>query len=249
MSLTIMDKLLTAVQQLTADKKELLDLPVEVNCLTPVEAIGFPGDRDYPLLRGKEILLQARFRKSPGQAFTGSPASYQGRLGDVIELDLEKPENRAIFIASLNALLRDQGLIKKTVHCHNGDPEECGRQIAIYLKQEHNPKKVGIAGYQPALISACIDFFGPDRVKVTDLGADNLGKIFRDVEIWDGMTQTDKLIAECDILLVTGSVFANNTAEPFYRAAENGKPLYFFGTTVTGIAHLLGLAHLCPMGT
>jgi hypothetical protein len=245
----IISKLLEAVRQITADHKTLLDTEFDVKTLTPFEAIGSPGNWDYPLLRGKEILLQATFRGSLGQAFTGTPAPFQGKLKDIFDLNLEKTENRAILIAIINALLRDQNLIDKTIHCRDSDPEECGRQIAPYLKSMHNPKQIGIAGYQPALISALVDYFGPDAINVTDLCADNLDRIFKGVKIQDGITKTNDLIASSSLLLVTGSVFANNTAELFYDAFLNGKPIYFFGTTVSGIAHILELPHICPLGT
>jgi uncharacterized protein (DUF4213/DUF364 family) len=201
------------------------------------------------LLRGKEILLQASFRDSLGQAFSGTPTPFEGTLEEALALDLNITGSRAIIIAVLNALLRDRNMISKTVHCRNSDPEECGNQIAPLLKDKHNPKRIGIAGYQPALVSSLIDYFGPEKINVTDLGAENLNKKIKGVTIADGITKTTKLIEESDLLLVTGSVFANNTAEPFYLASLQGKPVYFFGTTVAGIAHIFKLKHICPLAT
>lgn len=245
----IIYSLQSAMRQITDNNEALLNTSVEVKTLSPNEAIGSPGIWDYPLLRGKEILLQATFRDSRGQAFTGSPTPFNGKLRNILELDLDSIENRAIFIATFNALLRDQKLIDKTVHCRNSDPEECGRDISDYLKRKYKPKSIGVAGYQPALISALIDVFGPENVNVTDLSAENLNRSFKGTTIMDGLTGTEKLIAENNILLVTGSVFVNNTAEPFYNAVLNSKPVYFFGTSVTGIAHALDLPHICPFGS
>lgn len=243
----ILLKILDAARELTAGNDKLLKTPVSVKTLTSFEAIGEPGDWDYPLLRGKEILLQASFRNSLGQAFTGTPTPFEGTLEEAFALDLNTRGNRAIIIAVLNALLRDRNLISKTVHCRNSDPEACGKQIAPVLKDKHNPQKIGIAGYQPALVSSLIDYFGSEKINVTDLSADNLNKIIKGVTITDGITETAKLIEESDLLLVTGSVFANNTAEPFYQASLKDKPVYFFGTTVAGIAHILKLKHICPL--
>jgi hypothetical protein len=245
----IMQKVLDAVREITAGNSNLLEAPVKVRTLTPLEAIGAPGNWDYPLLRGKEILLQATFRDSLGQAFTGTPTPFMGKLKDVFTLDLNTMGNRAILIAAVNALLRDRKLISKTVHCRNSDPEDCGKKIATSLKDKHNPQKIGIAGYQPALVSSFIDFFGPETIAITDLGVDNLNKNIRGVTIRDGITETARLIKQSDLLLVTGSVFANDTAEPFYRASMENKPVYFFGTTVAGIAYILGLKHICPLAS
>lgn len=245
----IMQKLLDAVRELTAGNSNLLEAPVKVRTLTPLEAIGAPGNWDYPLLRGKEILLQATFRGSLGQAFTGTPTPFEGKLRDVFTLDPDAMGNRAILIAVVNALLRDRGLISKTVHCRNSDPEKCGKEIATALKNKHNPQRIGIAGYQPAMASSLIDVFGPEAITITDLGANNLNENIRGVIIRDGITETARLIKHSDLLLVTGSVFANNTAEQFYRASLEGKPVYFFGTTVAGIAYILGLKHICPQAS
>ncbi len=245
----IMTELKNAVWEIIEEDRTALDLPVEVKTLSPLEAIGSPGDWDFPLLRGREILLQATFRKSSGQAFTSNPTPYQGTLAEVMNLDLDCLENRAIFIAALNAFLRDRGLIKNTIHCRNQDPEECGIQIAGYLKTKHNPSRIGVAGYQPALISSLCKTFNPDQIEVTDLNADNLGKEYQGIKIKDGIKDTAALIENSDLLLVTGSVFANDTAEPFYKAVLDHKPVYFFGTTVSGIAKILNLPHLCPLGS
>ncbi len=245
----IMTEVKNAVRELIEQDRTVLELPVDVRTLSPLEAIGNPGDWDFPLLRGREILLQATFRNSFGQAFTSNPTPYQGTLAEVMDLDLDCLEKRAIFIAVLNAFLSDLGLIKSTIHCRNNDPEECGKQIASYLKTKHNPTRIGVAGYQPALISALCETFNPDQIEVTDLNADNLEKVYQGIKIKDGISDTAALIENCDLLLVTGSVFANDTAEPFYKAVLDHKSVYFFGTTVSGIAKILNLPHLCPLGS
>lgn len=245
----IITQIKKALREIIDQDRTVLDQLVDVRTLSPLEAIGNPGDWDFPLLRGREILLQATFRQSPGQAFTSNPKPYQGTLAEVMNLDLDCLEKRAVFIAVLNAFLRDRGLIKNTIHCRNSDPEECGKQIAGYLKTKHNPSTIGVAGYQPALINALCEYFKPDQIEVTDLNADNLEKIYQSIKIKDGVKDTETLINNCDLLLVTGSVFANDTAEPFYRAVLEDKPIYFFGTTVSGIAKILNLPHLCPLGS
>ncbi len=46
---------------------------VNIRPLTPQEAIGNPERDDFPLLKGKEVMIQADFRGSRGQAFTDMP--------------------------------------------------------------------------------------------------------------------------------------------------------------------------------
>ncbi|NOQ33460.1 MAG: hypothetical protein GQ567_04585, partial [Methanosarcinales archaeon] len=43
---------------------------VRAKPLTPEEAIGNPEGDDFPILKGKERMMQAEFRGSFGQAFT-----------------------------------------------------------------------------------------------------------------------------------------------------------------------------------
>ncbi len=244
---TLYDQLLSLINVVIKPGSALLKTPVEVKPLSAADAIGSPGDWDYPLLRGKEVLLQARLKNSPGQAFTSTPTDFAGTPEEAFALDLSANKNRAIFIAVLNALLHELGLIEKTVHCRNEEPVKCGMQIAAELERRYGRVRLGIAGYQPALINACADQFGAEMVFVTDLGADNLGKTISGIEIRDAVKKTPDLIDNSDLLLVTGSVFVNNTAEPFIEAQKSSKPVVFYGTTAVGAARLMGLTHLCPL--
>ncbi len=241
------DQLLSLIDVVIKPGCALLKTSVEVKPLSSTEAIGNPGDWDYPLLRGKEVLLQARFKDSLGQAFTATPTDFAGTPEEAFALDLSTTENRAIFIAVLNALLRELGLVEKTVHCRNEEPVECGKQIAAELERRYGRVRPGIAGCQPALINTCANHFGAETVHITDLCKDNLGKTISGIEIWDAVEKTSDLIENSDLLLVTGSVFVNGTAEPFIEAQKGGKPLVFYGTTAVGAARLLGLNHLCPL--
>lgn len=48
--------------------------------LTPDEAIGDTTRKDFPILIGKEIMLEADFKGSKGQAFTSTPSMFEGTL-------------------------------------------------------------------------------------------------------------------------------------------------------------------------
>lgn len=49
--------------------------------LTPEEAIGIPKRKDFPILSGKDIMVQAECAGCLGQAFTDAPAVFHGTLG------------------------------------------------------------------------------------------------------------------------------------------------------------------------
>ena len=103
--------------------------------LAPEEAIGSPTRRDFPLLKGKEVMIQARFHDSSGQAYTDMPAPFRGSLGDVMALPLHTNYERAVFVATCNAVMRHLGLIDHTIHCRNNEPEECARLLREHVKQ------------------------------------------------------------------------------------------------------------------
>ena len=75
--------------------------------LTPEEAIGRTARTDYPILNGREVMLQARFGEALGQAFTSAPVDFEGSLADVLELDTtHDPQAAGMLVATLNAVLR-----------------------------------------------------------------------------------------------------------------------------------------------
>lgn len=50
---------------------------VSVRGLKPEEAIGRPLHGDYPILRGREVLIQAELEGAIGQAFTDEPRRFE----------------------------------------------------------------------------------------------------------------------------------------------------------------------------
>ena len=56
---------------------------VSAKTLNPEEAIGNPENKDFPILKGHERLMQAEFRGSFGQAFTDMYGDFAGTLQDV----------------------------------------------------------------------------------------------------------------------------------------------------------------------
>ena len=75
--------------------------------LSPEEAIGNTVRKDYPILAGKEIMLQAQFGSSLGQAFTDAPSDFCGTLEQVLALEPENdPHGRGLLVAALNAVMR-----------------------------------------------------------------------------------------------------------------------------------------------
>jgi len=219
---------------------------VTVGTLTSQQAIGEPRRRDYPLLEGREVLVEAQFRGCAGQAFTDRPNDFSGSLNAVLGLDFTTNENRAVFIASLNAVMAHLGMAMGTRHCRNEEPEECAAEIARYMKNSSGAASIGLIGLQPAILENLVETFGAANVRCTDLNTDNIGSQKYGAEIWDGRTQTDELIAWGDRLLVTSSALVNNTFDAIREgAAAGGKRLVIFGVTGAGVAELLEMERVC----
>ncbi len=219
---------------------------VTIGTLTAEQAIGKPGRRDYALLEGKEVMIEARFKGSAGQAFTDRPHEFKGSLNEVIGLELENSEARAIFAATLNAVLAHLGTVTGVRHCRDEEPEKCAEEMAQYILTAHGKARVGQIGYQPAILENLVKVFGNGNVRCTDLNPRNIDTQKFGAEIWDGRSDTQRLIHWCDIVLATSSTIVNGTFDDIsLKAAATGKKLIIFGVTGAGVSALLGLERLC----
>ena len=161
-------------------------------------------------------------------------------------LSLNMNNNRAIFIATLNAVTARLNLVTRTRHCHDEEPEECASQIAQHIMTDAGNIKVGLIGLQPAILMNLAHTFGIDKVCCTDLNINNIGSRKYGVEIWDARKETEKLIKRCDLALVNGSTIANNTFDEIREMAIlKGKRLIIYGVTGAGVSALVGLEILC----
>ena len=222
--------------------------PVEVTIgtLTAKQAIGSPSRQDYPLLEGREVMVEAQFKGSYGQAFTDRPNEFKGSLNDVLDMALDSSDSRAVFDASLNAVMAYIGMVTGVRHCHDEEPEKCAIEMAQYLLEKYGRVKVGMIGYQPAILENLVTALGADNIHCTDLNPKNIGTDKFGAEIWDGRTDTEKLIIWCDVVLATSSSIVNATYDDIKTLADTyGKRLIIFGVTGAGISALLGLERLC----
>ncbi len=217
--------------------------------LTPEEAIGTPGRRDFPIIRGKERILEARCLGARGQAFTDAPREFTGTLSGVLELEWTSNQNRAIYIATLNAVLAHLGRACATVHCKDDDPERCGREIANRILERHGKTTVGLIGLNPAIADHLIDLFGAAQVHISDLYQGNVGKERLGVQVWDGAEQTQDIIEASEVVLLTGTTLQNGTFDEIWATIQDrGKTGLVFGVTAAGVCALAGLERVCPYG-
>ncbi len=221
---------------------DLMNQPVQVKArvLSVQEAIGDPEADDFPLQQGKERLMQADFLGSSGQAFTDRFGDYEGRLRDIIAMPLTNNFRRAIFIATLNAVLSHLNQTGRTIHCRDQEPVECASELADFIEKEYGSVKITQVGFQPAMVEALNRKFS---YRILDLDPENIGTEKRGARI-EGPEATKDAIDWADLLLVTGTTIVNGTIEPFLT----GKPVLFYGTTIAGVADLMGWPRFCARG-
>ncbi|ADL12018.1 Rossmann-like domain-containing protein [Acetohalobium arabaticum] len=225
------------------------EIKIQARGLSSEEAIGNPKRDDFPLIIGDEVMIQAQFKDSLGQAFTDHPGNFQGSLSKILDLSFDSNYHRALFIASVNAVLRSLSAADKTVHCKDEEPHKCAKEMAEWISNNTDAVQIGIVGYQPAIVEECSHIFGSDNIMVTDLNPTVIGEIKAGVEIWDGSRDTESLIKNSDVVLATGSSIINNTIDQIIRLVKKyEKEYYFFGNTIAGPAALLDLPRLCFYG-
>ena len=207
--------------------------------LTPEEAIGNPAHNDYPLLKGKERIMQAVFQNVKGHAYSDHTGNFSGSLSQVLNLPMDSNFHRALFVATANAVLRKIGIINKSCHCKDDDPVMC----ATYLKDillPFSPKRIGMIGDQPRLLEEAVRNF---EVRICDRDPENIGIIKSGVSVEDPEAYKD-IKKWADLILATGTTLVNDTIDNFIGEV----PVIFYGITISGAAKLSHLHHFCPLG-
>ena len=213
------------------------NIVVSAKPLTPEEAIGHPDDTDYPIQQGKEHLMEATLDGYKGQAFTDSRGTFSGTLADVAALPLTNNFNRAIFVATLNAVGAAYDNVRNTIHCKDNEPLECAAQLRDYIAETYGNRRITIIGFQPAMAEALSSQFD---VRLIDLDPNNIGQKKRGVLV-EGKESTADALEWAELLVVTGTTLANNSIDLFLT----DKPVIFYGTTIAGAAPYMNWERFC----
>ena len=211
--------------------------------LTPEEAIGKTKRQDYPIISGKDIMIEANFKGSRGQAFTDSPTAFSGTLKEILDGNIEEdPRMRGLLIAAINAVMRHLDLCCGTVHCRTDGPELCAKDMLKFLQENYSHcRRIALIGYQPALLEMLAN--SEYQVRVLDLNPDNVGQMRYGVLVEDGKEAYESIIhGDVDLILCTGSTVCNGTIVNYL---DLDTEVLFFGTTLAGTAALMGLKRAC----
>ncbi len=215
------------------------NVSLKTKALSPEEAIGITKRKDFPIITGKDVMIQAECMGALGQAFTDAPVVFHGNLKEICSLDLNDSHSRGIFIASLNAVMKALGKVECTVHCRNDGPELCAADVTAYLKEHYGNPRIALIGYQPALLEHLASAFS---VRITDMNPDNVGQTRFGVLIESAEKNREITHTWADLILVTGSTVCNGTITQFLDQLDR---TLFYGTSLAGAAPLLGLPRIC----
>lgn len=230
-------------QVLAAHHIENEEVTILCRALTPEEAIGKTKRMDFPIITGKDIMIEANFHGSRGQAFTDAPATFSGKLSDILAGDLlHDARARGLFIATVNAVMAHLHLCCQTVHCREDGPESCAQNLLNFLRSQYaDRRRIVLIGYQPAMLEmlAGSEF----NVRVLDLNPANIGQMRYGVLVEHGVdAYSDVVNGGADLILCTGSTVCNGSIVNYL---DLNTQVLFFGTTLAGTAVLMGLDRVC----
>lgn len=183
-------------------------------------------------------MLEASFMGAHGQVFTDEYGNADYEIDEILTMPLDSNRRRAEFIASLNAVYRHLGLCDKTVHCKDGEPRECADDLLRFIEAD---KKVLLVGLQPRFLEYLAS---RNKVRVVDLDIDNVGTEKFGVII-EPAENTDDAIEWCDLIFATGSTIINCSIADFF---DRGRPVVFYGVTISAPAKILNLKTYCSKG-
>jgi len=226
-------------------KESLLDeeIIVKAKVLSAQEAIGNPERDDFPLLKGREKIMEANFKGQLGHAFTDMYGGFEGQIAELFGMPLNNNYRRALMVATINALSKYWGLVENTVHCKDNQPQKCAQQCAEYFKQElPEVRNMTLIGFQPALAEELSRYYS---LKILDLNKDNIGQVKYNAQILDGQKDMKDAVIWADVVFATGSTIVNGTLDDIIEAAGNIKKVVLYGVTIAGVAHWMGLKRIC----
>ena len=195
---------------------------------------------------GEETLIEADFKGNKGQAFSTGAINFQGKIEDILNIDLNTSENRALFIACTNAVLKHLNLIEGTVHCNGKEAKRCAQRIAYGFSRRYGMfLTVGMVGLQPIIAEALIKKIGKENIRICD--GKNKDKNFYGVLIEDERNMKD-IVAGSFLTLANGNAIADGKIDEIiktFKEDNKSRIVIFYGVTIASAQKLLGLKRIC----
>jgi len=168
---------------------------------------------DYPILTGHDVMIEADYKGTKGQAFTDAPCDWKGTLKELLDLDFARDAYaRGLLIAALNAVMGHYGLCDKMVHCRNDGPKKCSMEFARKIVEDYGDPKILMVGYQPSIIEQLSKVI--THMRVLDLNDDNIGSTKFGLTIENGGDRSimDVAVRWAELILCTSVFWTKNPA-------------------------------------
>jgi len=213
--------------------------------VVPSKEFNLPSE-EYAIAKGKEVIMECCFKNSRAHVFTAKPFKGVLTLSKIVNLNLNNVSNRSIFFCALNAVMRHLGIVNKTIHCHGSEPEICSIELTKWLRKRYGNVPILLVGYQPAFAEALTKVF--NKVFITDMDSDNIGKIVNGVTVADD-SKNSYFMEKARVALITGSAVINSTLWSLIDEAKaNNVEIIIYGVSAAGVAKILKLKRLCFFG-
>lgn len=219
-------------------ENEIITVKCEIS--NPFKNIKTFKQQNFPMLNGKETTIECIFRGHKGQASTSFPATYNGTLKEILYLDIcSNSYDRAIFIAVFNCITSYLHHIPNTIHCQGNSPNLCAYKFKEFISKNFSNKNIALIGYHKEIITS---LSSSHSLRVLDLDSELINKNIDGTTIEDGISNFSQVMEWADVILCTGSTLSNGTIVNFLNLDI---PIFFYGTTISGIAYYFNLPRLC----
>ncbi len=217
--------------------KEVLEETITIKADTEPEATLMPeGDVPSPASR-PEYRVTAEYKGAKGEAYTETPADFEGMIHDAVALSLGKDAIDARSVAAINAVMNHFGLCAGTFSDEPEAHQAYAEKICAEVIEKYGKNNIALIGYDGYIVKKFMDegmvFWTLDR------NPDNVTKDrFHHVIVNSGRYNREACFAWAKLLIVTGSTLCNGTILPYL---ESGADVKFYGITFAGVAKLLDL--------
>jgi hypothetical protein len=126
--------------------------------------------------------------------------------------------------------------------CGEEEKDKCAEHILGQYRKNNGKVNFLLVGYHLNMVKALATHF---PLRVLDLDVDNIGKTFFGVTIEDGKEAYADAARWAEVIVCTGSALANGTIFDYIKLP---KDIAFYGTSIAGIARIMGLKRICPYG-
>ena len=215
----------------------LLPLPISIKADSEGETTPMPWNYIPFKDRRPEYRVTARFNEYEGEAYTETPADFEGTLLEAISLPPSEKGIDARCLAAINAVMNCLGLCAGVFPNTFDEHRLYTDALYLHVAEKYGKSNIILVGYDGYIVKKFVleevDFWTMDR------DPDNISQDrFKHVIVNSAFYNRQACLTWGKLLIVTGSTLTNGTIVQYL---DQGKDLLFYGITIAGAATLLGL--------